>query len=74
MEKFNYKEAFKRNIGLLTEEEQNKLKEFVIAIPGMGGVGGSDLIALVRLVILSLKCPNPILQKLHNAPLTIPVV
>jgi molybdopterin/thiamine biosynthesis adenylyltransferase len=48
MEKFNYKEAFKRNIGLLTEEEQNKLKEFVIAIPGMGGVGGSHLIALVR--------------------------
>jgi molybdopterin/thiamine biosynthesis adenylyltransferase len=48
MEKYNYNEAYKRNIGLLTEEEQNKLKDFVIAIPGMGGVGGSDLIALVR--------------------------
>lgn len=48
MFRFIYKEAFKRNIGLLTEEEQNKLKEFTIAIPGMGGVGGAHLISLVR--------------------------
>ena len=45
---YNYDEAYKRNIGLLTEEEQEKVKRFVIAIPGMGGVGGAHLIALVR--------------------------
>lgn len=45
---FNYKEAFSRNIGLLTEEEQERLKTFTVAIPGMGGVGGTYLISLVR--------------------------
>lgn len=46
--KFKYKEAFIRNIGLLTEEEQKNIKKFTIAIPGMGGVGGAHLIACVR--------------------------
>ncbi|MCA9360884.1 ThiF family adenylyltransferase [Candidatus Nomurabacteria bacterium] len=45
---FEYNEAFSRNIGLLTPEEQEKLRTFTIAIPGMGGVGGSHLISLVR--------------------------
>lgn len=45
---FSYDEAFSRNIGLLTTEEQQRLRDFVIAIPGMGGVGGAHLIALVR--------------------------
>lgn len=45
---FNYEESFSRNIGLLTEEEQQKLRSFTIAIPGMGGVGGAHLISLVR--------------------------
>jgi molybdopterin/thiamine biosynthesis adenylyltransferase len=45
---FNYKEAFQRNIGLLTEEEQEKISRFTIAIPGMGAVGGAHAIALVR--------------------------
>lgn len=45
---FNYNEAFSRNIGLLTEAEQEKLRGFTIAIPGMGGVGGTHLISLVR--------------------------
>lgn len=45
---FDYSEAFIRNIGLVTEEEQAKLRTFTIAIPGMGGVGGAHLISLVR--------------------------
>jgi len=48
MEKFSYEKAFERNIGLLTLTEQEKLKSFTIAIPGMGGVGGSHLISLIR--------------------------
>ncbi|MBT4166166.1 ThiF family adenylyltransferase [archaeon] len=46
--KFLYKEAFKRNLGLLTENEQEKLKDFVIAIPGMGAMGSAHLISFVR--------------------------
>jgi molybdopterin/thiamine biosynthesis adenylyltransferase len=45
---FHYEEAFSRNIGLITEEEQNKLRNSTVAIPGMGGVGGIHLISLVR--------------------------
>ena len=44
---FQYAEAFRRNIGLLTEEEQEKLRTYTIAIPGMGGVGGVHLISLI---------------------------
>ena len=46
--KFNYQEAFLRNIGLVSEAEQQKIASAVVAIPGMGGGGGSNLIALVR--------------------------
>ncbi len=46
---FNYKEAFSRNLGLVTDLEQEKLKNATIAIPGMGGVGGIHLMTLTRL-------------------------
>jgi len=41
-------EAFSRNIGLLTKEEQDLLADTRVAIPGMGGVGGLHLITLAR--------------------------
>jgi molybdopterin/thiamine biosynthesis adenylyltransferase len=41
-------EAFSRNIGLLTQAEQEKLSNAKVAIPGMGGVGGVHLITMVR--------------------------
>ena len=41
-------EAFSRNIGLLTQAEQDKLANATIAIPGMGGVGGVHLITMIR--------------------------
>ena len=41
-------EAFSRNIGLLTPEEQERLSHARVAIPGMGGVGGVHLITLAR--------------------------
>lgn len=43
-----YQKAFARNIGLLTEEEQGRLRASSVAIAGMGGVGGAHLITLVR--------------------------
>jgi len=44
-----FQTAFQRNIGLLTTEEQNKLRQSRIAIVGVGGVGGFHLLNLVRL-------------------------
>jgi len=48
---FDYNEAFSRNIGWITEQEQTVLKSKRIAIAGMGGVGGSHLLTLTRLGI-----------------------
>jgi len=48
---FDYSEAFSRNIGWITEPEQQTLKNKCIAIAGMGGVGGSHLLTLTRLGI-----------------------
>lgn len=46
---WSYDEAFKRNLGLITHEEQQILKRTTIAIPGLGGVGGSHLMTLARM-------------------------
>jgi len=48
---FDYDTAFKRNLGWITTSEQNALRHKRIAIGGLGGVGGSYLIALTRLGI-----------------------
>ncbi|MFC1479507.1 ThiF family adenylyltransferase [Planctomycetota bacterium] len=45
---FNYQEAFKRNRGLVSRDEQEKLRNATVAIPGLGGVGASHAIALAR--------------------------
>ena len=46
---FDYQQAFSRNIGWMTTEEQTVLRGKKIAIAGMGGVGGSHLLTLTRL-------------------------
>src|SRR5438309_6294452 len=46
--RFSYEEAFSRNLGWLTEYEQQALRHKRIAIAGMGGVGGFHLLTLVR--------------------------
>ncbi len=48
---FDYGEAFSRNIGWVTVNEQQILRAKRIAIAGLGGVGGSHLITLARLGI-----------------------
>ena len=48
---FDYQSAFSRNIGWLTETEQEILRSRRIAIAGLGGVGGSHLLTLTRLGI-----------------------
>ncbi len=46
---FDYGTAFSRNLGWLTQTEQERLRHCRIAIAGMGGVGGIHLLTLVRL-------------------------
>jgi len=48
---FNYNEAFGRNLGWLTPDEQNTLRGKKIAIAGLGGAGGVHLLTLTRLGI-----------------------
>lgn len=48
---FDYHEAFSRNLGWVTQTEQDVLRHKRVAIAGMGGVGGSHLLTLSRLGI-----------------------
>lgn len=51
MPSFDYHTAFSRNIGWITQAEQDRLRNARIAIAGMGGVGGIHLVTLARLGI-----------------------
>ncbi|ASP49966.1 hypothetical protein B5D82_09655 [Cognaticolwellia beringensis] len=51
MNMFNYEEAFSRNIGWVTDDEQQKLRNTKVAIGGLGGVGGDHAVVLSRLGI-----------------------
>lgn len=51
MQSFIYEDAFSRNIGWLTQQEQEQLRQKRVAIAGLGGVGGIHLLTLCRLGI-----------------------
>ena len=53
--RFSYTDAFDRNLGWFTEQEQRSLKGKTIAIAGMGGVGGVHLLTLIRLGITKFR-------------------
>jgi molybdopterin/thiamine biosynthesis adenylyltransferase len=44
-----YRQAFQRNIGLIAEQDQLRLRNAVVAVAGAGGVGGLHLLALARM-------------------------
>ena len=46
---FSYDEAFARNVGWVTRNEQRALRGKRVAIAGLGGVGGAHLLTLTRL-------------------------
>lgn len=48
---FSYEQAFSRNIGWLTEQEQALLRGKRVAVAGGGGVGGVHLMTMARLGI-----------------------
>ncbi len=46
---FDYYTAFSRNLGILSHEDQEKIKDSRIGIAGLGAVGGATLYTLVRM-------------------------
>ncbi len=63
---FDYDQAFDRNLGWLTNEEQAKLRQSTVAIAGLGGAGGFQAQALARLGITRFKFADPDVFELTN--------
>lgn len=63
---FDYQQAFSRNIGWVTENEQNQLKNKRVAIAGAGGVGGVHLLTLARLGISNFNISDFDDFEVHN--------
>jgi len=56
---WSYDEAFSRHSGLISPEQQQKLRHSCVAIAGMGGVGGCHLATLARLGITRFRIADP---------------
>jgi len=56
---FSYEEAFSRNIGLITDREQEMLKNSTVAIAGLGGVGGIHALSFARLGVGGFHIADP---------------
>lgn len=54
-----YDKIYIRNIGLFTEAEQRRLKNAVVAVAGVGGVGSYQAVALARQGIGELRIMDP---------------
>src|SRR5436190_7249977 len=57
--RWSYEEAFRRNRGLCTDNEQHILRNSRVAIAGMGGVGGVHLVTLARLGVGKFTIADP---------------
>lgn len=58
-DEWSYDVAFSRNLGLVSAEEQQRLRSSRVAVAGLGGVGGIDLVALARLGIGNFTIADP---------------
>ena len=61
-----YKDMVGRNIGILTTEEQERLRNTCIAVAGCGGMGGLSAEQLVRLGVGHVKIADPDRFVVHN--------
>lgn len=64
--RWTYEEAFKRNRGLISEEQQAKLRKSRVAIAGMGGVGGVHLATLTRMGVGKFTIADPDVFEVAN--------
>lgn len=63
---YDYFEAFSRNLGFLSLEEQTRLKNARVAIAGLGGTGGAQVHALSRMGIGKFHLADPDTFELVN--------
>lgn len=63
---YDYFEAFNRNLGFLSEDEQNRLRQARVAIAGLGGTGGAQVHALSRMGIGKFNLADPDTFELAN--------
>lgn len=56
---WSYSTAFSRNLGLISREQQDVLRQTRVAIAGLGGVGGIHLVTLARLGIGRFTIADP---------------
>jgi molybdopterin/thiamine biosynthesis adenylyltransferase len=63
---FDYTAAFSRNLGWVTAEEQQKLRNARLAIAGLGGGGGAHLLTLSRLGVASFNIADFDRFEVHN--------
>jgi molybdopterin/thiamine biosynthesis adenylyltransferase len=63
---WSYEEAFARNTGLITPDEQQRLRRSRIAIVGMGGVGGVHAVTLARLGVGGFTIADPDIFEVAN--------
>jgi len=63
---FDYSEAFGRQIGVLKEEEQHRLRAATVALAGLGGAGGAQFVALLRLGVGRFHLADPDRFELAN--------
>ena len=54
-----YEKSFMRNIGNVTDTEQEHLRNSVVAIAGVGGVGGAAAMNIVRMGVGAIKIADP---------------
>jgi sulfur-carrier protein adenylyltransferase/sulfurtransferase len=59
IEAFDFRQAFIRNVGWVTPDEQALLRSRRVAIAGLGGVGGAHLVTLTRLGIGRFTIADP---------------
>ena len=63
---FDYNNAFSRNIGWVTEQEQQLLKQKRVAMAGAGGVGSEHIVTLARLGITKFNISDFDEYEVHN--------
>lgn len=63
---FDYDRAFGRNLGLVSPEEQRRIRNTRVALVGLGGVGGWHAQALARLGVGTFHIADPDGFELHN--------
>lgn len=71
MKKYNwsdyYREMVSRNIGVIKEEEQEKLRNTSVAIAGIGGMGGFSALLLTQFGVGKLKIADPESFEISNS-------